>query len=62
MSEETAMLRQCADEIRQLRNRLAQVEPKAEAYDHIAAILRTLQVHNRTEAVVRAREMGFDAP
>ncbi len=29
---------------------------------HIAGILRTLQVHNRTEAVVRAREMGFDAP
>jgi DNA-binding NarL/FixJ family response regulator len=26
---------------------------------HIAAILRTLQVRNRTEAVVRARELGF---
>jgi len=29
---------------------------------HIAAILRVLQVHNRTEAVVRARELDFDAP
>jgi DNA-binding NarL/FixJ family response regulator len=28
---------------------------------HIAAILRVLQVHNRTEAVIRARELGFDA-
>lgn len=27
---------------------------------HIAAILRTLQVRNRTEAVVRARELGID--
>ncbi|MEO6746432.1 MAG: response regulator transcription factor [Caldimonas sp.] len=26
---------------------------------HIAAILRTLQARNRTEAVVRARELGF---
>lgn len=28
---------------------------------HIAAILRVLQVHNRTEAVVRTRELGIDA-
>jgi DNA-binding NarL/FixJ family response regulator len=28
---------------------------------HIAAILRTLQARNRTEAVVRARELGLDA-
>ena len=27
---------------------------------HIAAILRTLQARNRTEAVVRARELGID--
>lgn len=27
---------------------------------HIAAILRVLQVHNRTEAVVRARALGLD--
>jgi two-component system, NarL family, nitrate/nitrite response regulator NarL len=27
---------------------------------HIAAILRALQARNRTEAVVRARELGFD--
>ncbi len=27
---------------------------------HIAAILRALQAHNRTEAVVRARELGLD--
>jgi DNA-binding NarL/FixJ family response regulator len=27
---------------------------------HIAAILRVLQVHNRTEAVVRARALGID--
>jgi DNA-binding NarL/FixJ family response regulator len=26
---------------------------------HIAAILRVLQVRNRTEAVVRARELGL---
>jgi DNA-binding NarL/FixJ family response regulator len=29
---------------------------------HIAAILRALQVRNRTEAVVRARELGFGRP
>jgi DNA-binding NarL/FixJ family response regulator len=29
---------------------------------HIAAILRVLQVRNRTEAVVRARELGICAP
>jgi DNA-binding NarL/FixJ family response regulator len=29
---------------------------------HIAAILRVLQVRNRTEAVVRARELDLDAP
>ena len=27
---------------------------------HIAAILRALQARNRTEAVVRARELGLD--
>jgi DNA-binding NarL/FixJ family response regulator len=29
---------------------------------HIAAILRALQARNRTEAVVRARALGLDAP
>lgn len=29
---------------------------------HIAALLRALQVRNRTEAVVRAREFGLDLP
>lgn len=29
---------------------------------HIAAILRTLQARNRTEAVVRAREQGLEEP
>lgn len=36
------VMRRCSDEIRQLRARIAQLEPKADAYDNIAAVLRLL--------------------
>lgn len=36
------MMQRCREEIRSLRARLAVVEPKAEAYDNLAAVLRLL--------------------
>lgn len=40
--ETLMLLRRASEEIRQLRAHLARIEPKAEAYDNIAAILRMM--------------------
>lgn len=36
------VMRRCRDEISELRAHIARIEPKAEAYDNITAILRLL--------------------
>jgi hypothetical protein len=40
--EAIQMMQRCVEEIRQLRNRVAALEPKAAAYDDLSTVLRLL--------------------
>ncbi len=40
--EAIQMMQRCTEEIRQLRNRVAALEPKAAAYDDLSTVLRLL--------------------
>jgi hypothetical protein len=46
-SEFMQMAQRCRDEIKELRARIAYLEPKADAYDNMSAVLRLLPQPSR---------------